>query len=750
MESNGSFIIDTTEAEISTSNNFMRADAEEAYLPDTVSAKQFLDLLGQGEPFSFVTFDDRKKRKDLARQLQGNLDQHLVDLATLNQLGAGVFVRINATDGRGNRAENVQRVRAVFVDLDGADLNPVMAWKLPPHVVVQTSSGRWHAYWLVHDMHLERFHDVQRALADLFGGDKVVNDLGRVMRLPGFMHCKDIPVRVVIHEIRSDLPRYSQVQIEHALGLDLPVAGKLRRVGSQIPCGERNATLTSIAGRLRHAGKDESAIRQSLLKINHERCESPLDEAEIARIAEKVSRYAPPTETTHSGVAATDTGNALRFVQQHGNNLKFVPENGNWMQWCEDHWSPDTTGEVIERAKETAKSLFLDAAETDSDTVRSVMAKHAVQSLNRARLQAMISLASTDKQVVLPVDQLDADDFLLGVRNGVVDLRSGIFRPSERSDFITRRSLSHFDEHADCPTFTRFIERATGGDTELQNYLQRLVGYALTGSTREHVFAFLYGHGANGKSTFLDVVMKLLGDYATQAQPETLMARRGSGASNDLARLVGKRLVITNEVREGAQLEENLVKQLVGGDIVTARFLYQEHFEFKPKLKLLIAGNHQPVIKGDDDGIWRRVHLVPFTHTIPERERDKQLGEKLERELSGILNWAIQGCLAWQTDGLQVPLIISEATRHYREEMDILGNWIAQECTVAPGLRFSSRQLYDCYRKWCEFGGVKPMSSMVFIRKLETRGFRREHTRSGNIIVGIGTKLSAAGLAIAA
>lgn len=504
--------------------------------------------------------------------------------------------------------------------------------------------------------------------------------------------------------------------------------------------GQRNATLTSIAGRLRSQGGDQGEIEAALLKVNDDRCDPPLATQEVQRIAASMMRY-PATAETQNGMAMTDTGNGQLFATQHGNNVRYVPELGKWLIWHNGQWEIDADGVIDEFAKDTARSLFARAASGDSEASRMAMARHASQSLNRSRLQSMIAMAATERSVVLRMSKLNADDLLFGVQNGTVDLRDGSFRESRREEYLTQRSLAHYDKDARCPVFETFLRRVTGGDIEFQNYLQRLIGYVLTGRTTEHCFGFLYGHGANGKSTFLEIIMQLCGSYATQTQPETWMARRGDGASSDIARLVGKRLVVSNEVREGAQLEENLVKQMVAGDVVTARFLFKEHFEYRPKLKLLMAGNHQPIIKGDDEGIWRRVHLIPFTETIPEPERDKQLGAKLAAELSGILNWAIEGCLIWQREGLKPPPAITNATKAYREDMDLFANWIDEECIVNPGAKGASRhQLYASYQRWCEDGGIRPMTQPAFGRKLRDRGFETAHTKAGNLYVGIALK----------
>jgi putative DNA primase/helicase len=504
--------------------------------------------------------------------------------------------------------------------------------------------------------------------------------------------------------------------------------------------GVRNVKLTSIGGSLRRRGMTEPDIRTELLKVNSDRCMPPMADREVDGIAKSVARYSVPENCIRKTL--NDAGNAHRLVSRHGTNIRFIRASGKWLLWRNEKWEVDQTGQIIEIAKETAISIYDEANTKNMEReMQFALDKHAGQSLNRNRLRNMVDLASSDPDVAVLQGGLDHDDMLLGVQNGVVDLRTGEFRPTVREDLITIRSGASYDESARCPLFEAFLRRVMGGDEEMALFMQRLVGYSLTGRTNEHSFAFLYGVGSNGKSTFLDVLMRLLGDYAAQAQPETFMARRSGGsATGDLARLVGKRVVVSNEVREGGCLEENLVKQLVGGDVVTARHLYGSDFEFHPKLKLFIAGNHQPVIKGDDMGIWRRVMLIPFTQTIPEPERDKQLGFKLVAELSGILNWAITGCLAWQREELKPPAAIVKATKRYREEMDLFQHWIDEECCPETGVVVSSKSLYDNYRKWCEEGAIKPLANPTWCRKMESRGFARMHKKTGNVFVGLDFK----------
>jgi putative DNA primase/helicase len=282
-----------------------------------------------------------------------------------------------------------------------------------------------------------------------------------------------------------------------------------------------------------------------------------------------------------------------------------------------------------------------------------------------------------------------------------------------------------------------FIDTVTGGDKQLAVYLQRVVGYSLTGLTTEQCLFFLHGDGANGKSTFLNVVNELLGsNLARQTPSETLMAKKNAGPSNDIARLQNVRVVIANEIEDGSLLAESLVKQMTGGDVMTGRFLYREFVDFKPKFKLFIAGNHKPTIRGRDNGIWRRIRLIPFTVTIPPAHRDKHLQGKLRAELPGILNWAIKGCRAWQKTGLAQPQIVTDAVDSYRIEMDLLAAWIDARCLVGPQHACKVREIYGNYSSWAVGGGYKPMSESIFSRELQGM-FKKEKRKDANYFVGV-------------
>jgi putative DNA primase/helicase len=281
-----------------------------------------------------------------------------------------------------------------------------------------------------------------------------------------------------------------------------------------------------------------------------------------------------------------------------------------------------------------------------------------------------------------------------------------------------------------------------GGNLGLINFLQKILGYSLTGSTREQCLFFLYGLGANGKSTLLEVVQSLWGDYATRTSSETFLAKKPGGIPNDVAALRGARLAAAVEVEQGRRLAEVLVKEMTGGDTISARFMRAEWFSFKPQFKIFLATNHKPIIRGTDFAIWRRIRLIPFTVQIPKEEQDRDLPEKLRGELPGILNWAMAGCLQWRFGGLEPPKEVDDATQDYRAEMDVLGDFIAERCILDPGADATAAELYKSYTSWAEENGEKrPLTQRAFGMSLTERGFERgKGTGNKGIRLGIGVR----------
>lgn len=434
----------------------------------------------------------------------------------------------------------------------------------------------------------------------------------------------------------------------------------------------------------------------------------------------------------------TDVGNGERLVSEHGKDLRYCHPQRMWYVYDGRRWADDTTAEINRRAIGTVRGLYEEAAGAPTPEQRAEIAKHALKSEATARIKALIEAASWIEGVPVNPDELDVSPWLLNVENGTLELKTGILRAHRREDAITKLAPVTYDPAAKCPTWYAFLDRIMGGDEDLIGYLRRAVGYALTGSTGEQVMPILHGSGANGKSTFIETIAALLGDYAQQTPTETLMVRHSQGVPNDLARLRGARFVSAVETGEGNRLAENLVKQMTGGDRITARFLHKEFFEFTPVFKLFLATNHKPLIRGTDEAIWRRLHLVPFSVAIPKPEQDPALKDKLKAELPGILNWALEGCLEWQKSGLQPPARVQAATQSYRDEMDVLAAFIEEQCTTKAGASVLSSHLHRCYREWCEANGEYAVSNKAFSMRLQERGFEKKRLSAGMFWEGLG------------
>jgi putative DNA primase/helicase len=438
----------------------------------------------------------------------------------------------------------------------------------------------------------------------------------------------------------------------------------------------------------------------------------------------------------------TDLGNARRLIAEHGEDLRFVPAWGCWLVWNGRHWERDEDGATDRRARQVIDGMYHEAAAEDDPDTRRALVKWAMRSEGRGRLEAMVALAAREPGVPVAHERLNGDPDLLTVADGTIDLRTGELGPHRREHLITKTLTVSYDPAAPCPTWEAFLQRALAGDEELIAFVQRAVGYTLTADTREQCLFFLYGTGRNGKSTFIETLLELLGIYAQKAPTEMLMARpMGAGIPNDVAQLPGRRFVVTAETEEGRRLNESLVKDLTGGDRMTARFMRAEFFEFKPTHKLWMYGNHKPVIRGTDLGIWRRIRAIPFTVTIPEAEVDEAMPAKLRQELPGILAWAVRGCLAWRQQGLGESRAVSELTEFYRAEMDVLGAFIDERCVTHPNARAEASALYKAYQQWAEGAGEHVYSHRRFGTQLTERGFGRHKDGAGRIVrLGIGLR----------
>lgn len=434
--------------------------------------------------------------------------------------------------------------------------------------------------------------------------------------------------------------------------------------------------------------------------------------------------------------ARTDLGNAELFVAEHSTSFRWVAENRRWLVWHRDRWRADVTKAVERAAKQTVKDMLPRAAEIETDDDRAKAAKWAATSQGEARINALLALARTEKPIVVTANDLDAHPYLLSCANGTLDLSTSTLRPADPADLLTRGTDVPYDPHAKCPRFERFLTEVFDSDTNVIAFLQRLVGYCLTGDTREHLIAVLHGTGCNGKSTLLETLKQLLGDLAVTAAFDTFTRTRGDrGPRNDLARLRGARLVTASESGEGRRLDEATVKEITGGDTIAVRFLYGEHFELKPNFKLLLTTNHRPRVDGDDDAVWRRLRLIPFDQSFEGRE-DHDLPAKLTAELPGILAWAVRGCTDWQHQGVGQAGAVTRATTEYRTEEDTLGAFLADRCAFSG--ETAATDLRTAYEDWCRELGERPLSGVALGKRLARRGITsRRGAKGTRIYVGI-------------
>ncbi len=505
--------------------------------------------------------------------------------------------------------------------------------------------------------------------------------------------------------------------------------GPSKAHGEVIKAGARNVTLTSMAGSMRRKGFSEEAIAAALLAEN-EKCEPPLDREEVLRIAGSISRY-QPDDTER----ATDLGNARRLLKLHGNNMHYCERMGGWYVWCGQRWQLDIDGRVDRYAKDVPMSLYAEAATVEDDYIRKELSKRATRAESASAKKAMLEMAWSEPGIPLPPDSFDRDPWLFNCLNGTVDLRTGELHAHDRDDLITKLAPVFYDPDATLPLWERFLESTTNGDTELQKFLQLCAGYSLTGSTAEEKLFFVHGPAGSGKSTFTEALKAACGDYAATAAFDSFMMQGRTGAPrDDIASLAGARLVTSIEVEDGKRLAGALVKQLTGGDTVTARFLYSKQFEFKPQFKLWLVANDAPRAAANDTGLWRRILRVPFEHVIPDKEKDPNVKATLTNaQLAGaaILAWAVRGCLEWQRNGLIVPNVVKEATAAYREDNDPLKEFYAECCFFDPQAQVTRAAMWEAYQQWAKENGERwPVTNKALADRLRSKGCK--DGRSGN------------------
>lgn len=643
-------------------------------------------------------------------------------------------------------------------------------WLFEEPVELTTPAGR------------ERLENVLKGLADALGGDFKVTDATRILRIPGTDNFPDAKKRKLgrsrapceLVEVREHryaelddfepfeargaalrAKRLKAVEYERAAwggelpervekllgkggklrdrwdgdteglhdpsdsGLDLAVADMLALQG--VPGADIEAALrfrrVEASAKAKHGGYYVTTVEKALGWAKQAL------EAELKAKADAAEPTTTPTEPSPLE-DGTDDGLAERLVRLHGRDLLYVPRWSRWYVWDGRRYRPDDGNAARGKMRDTVRSFFHDAAEADDPEQQKKLARLALKSRSMSRARAALWFAEAHHRVVVRPEELDTDPWALNVQNGTLDLRTGKLREHHRADRFTRLAPVAYDPTAEAPKWQAFLERVQPNE-KMRVFLQRAVGYSLTSSTAEEAMFILHGGGANGKTTFLETVRAALGgDYAVELAVNALTVRKfGDELERLLAPIPGVRLATTIELREGQQLHEQAVKRLTSGEPLRARWLYAESFEFVPTCKVWMGTNHRPTVTGDDDGIWRRLRLVPFEVQIPPEERDGNLREKLREELPGVLRWAVEGCLAWQRDGLAVPESVQDATREYRSSEDVMGGFLAEYCTRGAKMWVSSATLRRGLERWCKELGEETPTMRALGDRLKREGF---------------------------
>lgn len=464
---------------------------------------------------------------------------------------------------------------------------------------------------------------------------------------------------------------------------------------------------------------------------------------ESAMISSRLNRSGSLSSVRLQADAHGDVLNGKIFAKLWGDKFLFVSSAGKWLRWDQafSMWVWCQKDEALHASKDVGKDILLEATRlysNDPDRARKLMV-HATKSHDLKRLEAMLRTAASEPGMSVAITELDSDPWLIGVRNGVVNLKTGELKANQPEFLITRCCNASYDINASCPRWLKFLSDVFAGDKETIDTVQRALGYSLTGDVTEEVIFICFGFGSNGKSVFNNVVAKIFGDYGRVAPPSLLTTRRDGDASprNDLAALARSRYVSINELQSGDRLDEQVVKFLAGREKIAARFLHKEFFEFMPTFACWLRTNHKPIVTGDDDGIWRRLVLIPFAQQFKDSQKDPNLEEKLLSERDAILKWMVDGALMWKKDGLKLSRVIRRESASYRKESDLLGEFVDENCQVTPDVRVLQSELFGQYRAWSQNNGVRALTKVSFTRRLAERGFSASRSNGERFYTGL-------------
>ncbi len=486
--------------------------------------------------------------------------------------------------------------------------------------------------------------------------------------------------------------------------------------------------FTSLAGTMRARGFGYEAILAAL-NAENDALEDPMGAGRVQKIAASIAKK--PAGVSAKRYRLTDAGNAERFADMAEGLLKFCPQRSRWYYWNGAVWSEDLAGtRAMAHAIKVARAIGASAEDEQEEDARKGLRVWANKSEDAKRLNAMISVAKAFDNVRISLADFDADPWLLNVANGILDLRNGQLVPHNPANLCAKITKAPFVPGARSETFDKYLAWATDNREDMAGFLQRAFGYSLTGDTSGQCLFMVIGEGGSGKTTLIELLNDLLGDYADTVMPETLLEKRNDGGvRNDLAALMGQRLVGVSEIKKDKTLDAGVVKSLSGSDSISARFLYGEPFTFKPIAKLWLAANTAPRVDVQDSGMWRRIIRIPFNNVVPEAKRNADLPAQLAHPdcLAAVLAWAVQGCLDWQSRGkgkagLAEPDCIRTETAAYREALNPLNNFVTDCCRVGAGLVCQDSDLRAAYGQFCRRAAVKPVGAVPFKSLIERFG----------------------------
>jgi putative DNA primase/helicase len=624
----------------------------------------------------------------------------------------------------------------VHLDFDGphAEAALVKTGISLPETARQTTVHGWHLIYktskLLRD--LMRESKVKRKIRLIecacdcekpCGVDLLVNGYAIIQPTPGYNGDPDFPT--------EDTVEIPDAIVKLAIARDGTNGEEAGRQGKgKIREGKRNATLTSLAGTMRRRGMTFEEIFAALCQANKRRCDPPLGTTEVRQIARSVSRYEPKPDDDISEIQnLTDLGNAKRFAGLHAGSVFYSAERRKWILWNGRFWEWDIDGKIIDLAEDVLKSIYTEAAEAKEKDLREALARHAVKTESRRQIEAMLALALAQPEIRTGLTVFDRDPYLFNAANATIDLRTGKARDFKREDYLTRISPTFYHPQAESPLFNTFINAITLKRTELASFIQRAAGYSMTGATREQCIFILHGPGGNGKSTFALTLTGVWGtEYTQQIKAEILCQSKYDNSEYHIAELCGVRIALACESELRRRLASALIKQWTGGEPMVGRRPYELPIRFTPIAKLWFSTNHLPKIDDTTDSIWRRIYTIPFDAKFNESagNREKGYETKLLPEASGILNWMIKGCLNWQEFGLNPPGVVLARTQAYREEEDLVNNFIQEKCVIEQEEWLSFAELYKAYAEWCQAEGETPETANAFGRALSEKGFQLE------------------------